>query len=269
MVYGITVTNAAPGRGFPDRRVENRMEEGKKPLDLLFLGSGNAFGAGGRAFSSFLLNERYLFDAGPTVLQQLKQAMVPSTVIDAVLISHFHADHFFGLPFLFLDLWREGRKDDLVIVGPPGIEERSEMLLELAFPRVPSMMTSYKRRYIEVRDGVEAEAMGLEFTAAEVDHVPDLQCFAYRAHLNDRTLMYSGDSKLCPGLLRLVPGADTLILECSCSSDPVHMSTEDVLEVVRSASPGATTIITHLDGDDQPDELKKLLIAYDLAHFKL
>ena len=40
-------------------------------LDLLFLGSGNAFGAEGRAFSSFLLNGRYLFDCGPTVLQQL------------------------------------------------------------------------------------------------------------------------------------------------------------------------------------------------------
>jgi ribonuclease Z len=245
------------------------MGEEKKPLDLLFLGSGNAFGADGRAFSSFLLNGRYLFDVGPTVLQQLKRARIPSTAIDAVLVSHFHADHFFGLPFLLLDLWREGRGNDLIIAGPPGVGERSEELLELAFPRVPRMMTAFKRRYIEVQDGVEAEAAGLEFTAAEVEHVPDLECFAYRAHLDDRTLMYSGDSKLCAGLLRLVPGADTLVLECSCGGDPVHMSASDVLEVVRSASPGAKTIITHLDDQEQPEELKKLLIAYDLAHFRL
>lgn len=245
------------------------MGKTRKPLDLFFLGSGNAFGAEGRAFSSFLVNGRYLFDAGPTVLQQLKRAKIKSNDIDAVLISHFHADHFFGLPFLFLDLWREGRTREIVIAGPPGVEERSEQLLELGFPRVPSMMTAFKRRYIEVGDGVEAEAAGLQFTAAEVEHVPDLQCFAFRAHLDDRTIMYSGDSKLCAGLLRLVPGADTLVLECSCGGDPVHMSTGDVLEVVRSASPGAQTIITHLDGNDQPEELQKLLIAYDLAHFKL
>src|SRR3990172_4929823 len=139
------------------------MSDRRGKLDLLFLGSGNAFAAGGRAFSSFLLNGRYLFDAGPTLLQQLRKASVPSGNIDLVLVSHFHADHFFGLPFLFLDSWREERTKDIYIAGPPGIEERAEGLFELAFPRLPARASSFKRRYIEVADGTEAEAAGLRF----------------------------------------------------------------------------------------------------------
>ena len=51
-----------------------------RALDLTFLGSGNAFGGEGRAFSSFVLNGRYLFDCGPTVLQQLRKAdLIPTT----------------------------------------------------------------------------------------------------------------------------------------------------------------------------------------------
>ncbi len=59
----------------------------REPLDLTFLGSGNAFAPAGRAFSSFLVNGRYLFDCGPTVLQQLHKAGLSSDVIDLVLIS--------------------------------------------------------------------------------------------------------------------------------------------------------------------------------------
>ena len=64
-----------------------------QPLDILFLGSGNAFAAG-RYWSSFLLNGRYLFDASPIVLPHLKQSGSAREDIDAIFISHFHADHF-------------------------------------------------------------------------------------------------------------------------------------------------------------------------------
>src|SRR5687768_8736503 len=107
------------------------MTEITNPLDVLFLGTGNAFAAEGRAFSSFLLNGRYLFDVGPTVLQQLKRAEVSTHEIDLVLVSHFHADHYFGLPLLLLDAWHRQREKEIVIAGPPEIEQRTEALLEV------------------------------------------------------------------------------------------------------------------------------------------
>lgn len=234
-------------------------------LDLLFLGSGNAFAAEGRAFSSFLLNGRYLFDCGPTVLQQLRKAGISSRDIEAVFVSHFHADHFFGLPFLMLDARYGGRTEDLTIVGPPGIEERTRRLLEIGYPNLVES-AGYQRRYVEANDGCSASVAGLEFVASRVQHVEELECFAFRVETEGRSLVYSGDTTLCEGLLRLVQGADVIVTECSCREVPVHLGPAGLEEVARHA-PGAEIIVTHLDGQDHPNGWNGLHVAEDLKRF--
>jgi ribonuclease BN (tRNA processing enzyme) len=239
------------------------------PLDITFLGSGNAFAAEGRAFSSFLVNGRYLFDCGPTVLQQLRKLRIPTSDIDAVFISHFHADHFYGLPFLMLDAKYSGRTKDLTIVGPPGVGQASEDLLRIGYPGVTADHTpSFRRCYVEVRDGCEIEVAGLRLTAATVEHVEEHECFAYRAGVDGRTVVYSGDTTLCDGLLRLVPDADVVVLECSCDGVSVHLSPDGVETVRRHASPGTKLIVTHLDGHSHPENFEGLIVAQDLARFR-
>jgi ribonuclease BN (tRNA processing enzyme) len=234
-------------------------------LDLLFLGSGNAFAAQGRAFSSFLLNGRYLFDCGPTVLQQLAKAGVAPGEIEAVFISHYHADHFFGLPFLLLDAKYGARDKDLTIVGPPGIEARTLSLLELGYPGVIDSV-NYERHYVEARDGFAAQVGGLSLTAARVKHVDEFECFAYRVEEAGRSLVYSGDTTLCDNLLRLVEGADVVVTECSCNDVPVHLSPSGVEEVARRAG-DAKVIVTHLDGLQHPTGYEGLIVAEDLARY--
>jgi ribonuclease BN (tRNA processing enzyme) len=238
------------------------------PLDITFLGSGNAFAADGRAFSSFLVNGRYLFDCGPTVLQQLRKLDIPSDDIEAVFISHFHADHFYGVPFLMLDAKFGGRGKDLTIVGPPGIAQASEDLLRIGYPGVTAEHTpSFRRRYVEIHDGCQVEVCGLRVQAARVEHVDEHECFAYRAEVSGRSLVYSGDTTLCDGLLRLVPNADVVVVECSCDGVPVHLSPDGVEAVRRHTSPGTKVIVTHLDGHAHPNGFAGLIVAQDLARF--
>lgn len=234
-------------------------------LDLLFLGSGNAFSPGGKAFSSFLLNGRYLFDCGPTLLQQLHKAGLASNDIEAVFISHFHADHFFGLPFLFLDGRYGGRSEDLAIIGPPGIESRTRRLMELGYPRVMEN-SGFAYRFIEVRDGFCGQVGGLAFSAASVEHVDNLDCYAFRVQADAKSLVYSGDTTLCEGLLRLARNADVVVLECSCDGVEVHLSPAQVAEVAKQV-PSAKLIVTHLDGGEHPHGFQGLLVAEDLARF--
>ena len=244
------------------------MIEQKSPLNLTFLGSGNAFGAEGRAFSSFILNNRYLFDCGPTLLQQMRKARLETKDIDVILISHFHADHFFGLPFFYLDAWRTNRTEELVVAGPPGVEDRVTGLMNIGYQMVLERL-DFPIRYIEVSDGMEAEAAGLQFTASTVKHVPELQCFAYRGTVDGRSVVYSGDTTLCGGLIRLIPGADAVVLECSCGHEPVHLGPADIEEIRRHVSPGAAVIVTHLDGHDRPGDFDNVIVATDLGRYCL
>jgi ribonuclease BN (tRNA processing enzyme) len=198
----------------------------------------------------------------------MRKTQIETEDIDVILISHFHADHFFGLPFFFLDAWRNGRTKDLTIAGPPGIAERVNALLEIGYSMIPGGI-KFKVNYIEVAEGLEAEAADLQFTASTVIHVPELQCFAYRAQVEGRSLVYSGDSTLCDGLTRIIPGAEVVVLECSCGEEPVHLSPADVDEIRRHTSPAARVIVTHLDGHAKGGEFDDVLVANDCSRFCL
>src|SRR5262249_57592897 len=99
------------------------------PVELQFIGSGDAFGSGGR-FESWLLlrgaGEPVLIDCGASSLIALKRAGVDPTEIGCVLLSHLHGDHFGGVPFLILDGQFSRRARPLTVAGPPGVKTRVE-----------------------------------------------------------------------------------------------------------------------------------------------
>jgi len=240
-------------------------------LELSFLGSANAFTPGGRYWSSFVANGRYVFEAPPTLLPHFKHLGLPLADIRVVFVTHFHGDHFLGLPFLFLEYtYLTPRKEDLFIVGPPGIEAKSESLTEMAFPGLSDAETTYRRVYLEVQPGGEHSLAGLRFQALPMRHAAQkMACFGYKLRLDGKTLAYTGDTEMCDEIFLLAEGADVLVLDCSYSESegPEHLSLPEVLEVRKRVSPRTTIILTHLDRE--PDVAAEgLLVAKDFATFR-
>ncbi|HWO94066.1 MAG TPA: MBL fold metallo-hydrolase, partial [Dehalococcoidia bacterium] len=185
-------------------------------LSITFLGSGNAF-APGRLWNAFLVNDRYLFDPSPAALPQMKALEKRPNDVELIFVSHFHADHWFGLPFLLLDYVYGDRRVPLTVIGPPGIEERVRMVTEAGFPRVADeAATKFGVRWVEIDDGAEGEAGGVRYEVREVVHAKQLQCFGFRTRIAGRTLAYSGDTILCQALVPLALGADVFVVECAC-----------------------------------------------------
>jgi ribonuclease BN (tRNA processing enzyme) len=114
---------------------------------------------------------------------------------------------------------------------------------------------------------VDGEVEGISFRAYDVKHVPSLSCFGFETNIAGRKLAYSGDSVMCEGLLRLVSGAEVLVLDCSHDGDPVHLTPHDLTAVISHAPEKATTILSHLDAST-PIGPANVLLASDLGRFR-
>jgi ribonuclease BN (tRNA processing enzyme) len=243
-------------------------------LEITFLGSGNAF-AGDRYWSSFVLNGRYLFDAPPTLLPHLNKLRIPTLDIAAAFITHFHADHFFGLPFLYLDYEHlSNRTEDLVIVAPPGGEAVIEKVSQLGFAGIVGGDRRYRRIYQQARDRGEGNAAGLPYRAVAVEQssAGALDCFGYRVEIEDRVVAYTGDTIMCDGVRELARDADVLVVDCSCWGDVCehHMSLTEVRDFRKEVPLKTTFVLTHLDvGDAPPFDEQGMIVAEDFAtiHF--
>ena len=68
--------------------------------DLTFLGTGNFVAPPGRYWNSFVIDTSVLVEPSPTALPHLRRCGFALDDIEVVVVSHFHADHCFGWPFL-------------------------------------------------------------------------------------------------------------------------------------------------------------------------
>lgn len=248
-------------------------------LDLLFVGSGNAF-ADARCWSGFLLNGRYLFDAPPSALYGLKRGNADLDALDVILLSHFHGDHFFGMPFLLLEYAYPGgdgvragkRTRDLTIVGPPGVEEKVESLTALAYPSLAMAALGFRRRYVEMEPGRAVEVAGLHIEAEKMNHAIDTfpLCLGFRVELAGRRLAYTGDTAWTDALLSLGDRADVFVTDCNYPTGegrPEHLSLDEIAILREKLDERTTIILTHLGHERQPAGLPRTVRAVDGARF--
>jgi ribonuclease BN (tRNA processing enzyme) len=241
-------------------------------MELTFLGSGNAFASQGRYWSSFLVDKLYQFDAPPTLLAHLKQVGADLPNLEAVFLTHHHADHFIGLPFLMLEyVYMTKRSKDLYIVGPPGVEDWMEDFANRCYPELGSKDAGYKRIYVDAQPHADQKAGTVNFRSVPMNHVKgDMEAFGYQVSINGKTVAYTGDTMFCEEVFELADGADVLVVDCTYTegSGPQHMGMDDI-KVIRKRVPEETTIVlTHLSGIPQVNGLSNVLIAEDLKTFQ-
>src|SRR2546422_9228809 len=94
-------------------------------LDVIFVGTAGSAPTAARGLPALLVRrggDRLLFDCGEGTQRQLVRS-VGLPEVDAVFITHFHADHWLGLPGMLKTFDLRGREKPLVVHGPPGLTE--------------------------------------------------------------------------------------------------------------------------------------------------
>ena len=241
-------------------------------MELTFLGSGNAFASQGRYWSSFLVDKLYQFDAPPTLLAHLKQVGADLPNLEVIFLSHHHADHFIGLPFLLLEyVYMTQRNKDLYIVGPPGVEEWMEDFANRCYPEIGSKDAGYERIYVDAKPHADQQAGSLNFHSVPMNHVKhSMEAFGYRVGINGKTVAYTGDTMFCEEIFELADGADVLVVDCTYAEGkggPEHMGLDDIKVIRERINPDTDIILTHLGGTPRVNGLSKTHIAEDLKTF--
>ena len=129
-------------------------------MQLRFVGCGDALGSGGRFNTCFHVtgaSVNFLIDCGASSLPALKRLGIARDDIDLILITHFHGDHFGGLPFLLLDAQFTRRTRPLVIAGPDGIETKLANLMEALFEHSSKTKQRFDLSVVALEAGAEPD----------------------------------------------------------------------------------------------------------------
>ena len=188
-------------------------------MKITIHGSGDAFGSGGRFNTCLQIeagDEKLLLDCGASSMVALNKARVARSGLSTLLFTHFHGDHFGGLPAFLLDAqFISRRREPLTIAGPIGIEHRTRHALEADFPGASSNRWRFPMSFVEIAPEAPAELAGIAVEAFPMVHDERAgPCQGYRLRQGGKSFAYSGDTAWTDALIQLAAGADALLVEC-------------------------------------------------------
>ena len=223
-------------------------------VTVQFLGSGDAFGSGGRFQTCFLVRSeptRFLIDCGASSLIAMKRFGVDPGELDMILVSHLHGDHFAGVPFVVIDqdvLVKRTRP--LVVAGPLGTKQRVIEAMEILFPESSRVRHRFPLEIVELEPARPRALGAVTVTPYVVQHPCGAPPLALRIECDGRVIAYSGDTVWTGSLIDAARGADLFIAEAYTShpKSRIHMDLATLVSHLGEIS-AKRVILTHMSAE--------------------
>jgi len=198
-----------------------------------------------------------LLDCGFTAPSLYWQQASNQDDLDALWISHFHGDHFFGVPALLLRFWEMKRNKPLVIVGQTGVESILRQAMELAYPGFFNKL-AYPVEFKEMEPGRMVRAVGLEWSTAQSIH--GQKNLAVRIEDGQHSIFYSGDGLFGPETLSLARACSLVVHEAFRldSVTPGHGTVRQCIDFAREAGTAMLALV-HVQRDERRERYQELL----------
>jgi len=211
-------------------------------MRLTFLGTAGSWPTKERSASAIALDtekELVLLDCGEGTQRQFFQSSASFMRVRRVFLTHFHGDHFLGLPGLIQSMCLNNRTEPLDIYGPPDAEEMVGRALQMGYFTLRFPVTVHK---LSAGATVELDGYSVR-TAAAIHPVPSL---AYRVEEGPKRGRFDGEKARSLG----IQGRDFAKLE---AGEPVRVGTAVVnpSDVMGPARSGRSVVYS---GDTAPSE---------------
>ena len=172
----------------------------------------------------------FVIDVGPGSVLNILLAGIPMGNIGATFLTHYHSDHIGDLGELEMQRWIGGaHHDPLPVYGPTGVEQvvagfNAAYTLDDGYrtahhgPEVapPSGAGGIAHTFALPaigQDTVVYDQDGVKVSAFAVDHGPVKPAVGYRFDYKGRSIVFSGDTRPTPNLVRAARDADVLVDE--------------------------------------------------------
>jgi ribonuclease BN (tRNA processing enzyme) len=209
-----------------------------------------------------------LLDCGFTAPASFWKSCRDADDLDAIWISHFHGDHFFGLPALLSRFWEMKRTKPLLVLGQRGIDQIVPQTLELAYSSIVDRFT-YDIRFLTVEPEDIVEAAGVTWRSAVNAHPQ--RDLAVRIEKGGKSLFYSGDGLSTDETLSLAHCADLVIHEAfRLDTDmPGHGNIRSCIEFARKANARALALV-HIERHERRERREDILrVSAEVGDFEV
>lgn len=229
--------------------------------DILFLGTGASIPSKTRALPCVAVrhgSEMILFDCGEGAQRQFMLSPFSFMKVSAIFVTHLHGDHILGLPGLLQTMGMSGRKNELMICGPPGTENAVRCLLKACdrsyTDHDPDAIRDleFPLKVVEMEDSDFIELRSCKVHAFTTDH--GVKSIGFKFIENDLPGKFDRDKAIKSGLR---PGKDFSDIQNGISVNGVNP-----IEIVGPPRPGCSIIYT---GDTVPcDRLNDMAMHADM-----
>ncbi|MEV0622701.1 ribonuclease Z [Nonomuraea sp. NPDC050404] len=233
-------------------------------MQLHFIGTGSILSD--RLSSSALIDGKLLIDTPNGSMKAMRRTGLDPKQVDICLITHFHADHFADIIFLFLEQGIGRTRDsDLILVGPTGFADHVEQLFELSYPGSWASTRPHVRpQFVELdtEHGGQWSGSGYHVRAYPMQHAVPTLGYSIVDEAGAR-LGYTGDTSHCPSVDTLADESSVLVCDTTFPQQGRigHMGLAEIEELA-GRRPGKHFLTTHLS-DDVPAPSRPNVIRPD------
>ena len=200
-------------------------------MKIKILGTGGAIN-NGLPYNSFIINDEFLVETPPDIMNSLFRECIDRQKISTIYISHFHADHCFGIPFLLLSNFNDKYSSNTRMIGPAGIEKIITEMCTLAFGAEHRMQKWIREHivYQEIENGKEIKIDALyKLTPFKTFHTPDT--YGFMLESEGKKTAYIADTYWDDTLLEYIRDVDTVLIDLNGEKSDeakIHISEHDL-----------------------------------------